>query len=320
MSGRRNKNKIILTVIVIAVAALAVSAAVAVKLATLEKERKKAELHGENGKFAMNYSDSMLAVDIGSPQGFVYDVKNDVIIFSKGSDRVVYPGSTTKLLTALFALNVLPTDQEITPGSELTLVKEGSSVAYIKEHHTLSVEMLVEAMLIPSGNDAAYVLAAATGRVLSGDDGIDGVLAVEYFMDGLREYASENGLCGTSLTVPDGYGDSDHYTTTEDMIIVSRLAMENELIMKYVSMPRTEVVYASGHTNEWINTNKLIDENSSFYSPYVTGLKTGSIDGECSLVFSFEFEDGREYIGGVFGSPDKNTRFYDALKIIESVR
>ena len=320
MFERRNKNKIILTVLVIVLAVLALSSAVAVKLATLEKERKKAELHGENGKFVMNYSDSMLSLDISSPQGFVYDVKNDVIIFSKGSDRVVYPGSTTKLLTALFALRVLPADREIAPGNELSLVKEGSSVAYIKEHHILSVEMLVEAMLIPSGNDAAYVIAAAAGREIEGDEQIDGVRAVDIFMTALRQYASEIGLCGTALSVPDGYGDSNHYTTTEDMIIVSRLAMENELIMKYASMPRAEVVYASGHTNEWTNTNKLLDKNSSFYSPYVTGLKTGSIDGECSLVFSFEFKDGREYIGGVFGSPDKNTRFYDALKIIESMR
>lgn len=320
MSANRNKNNIKLAILVIVLAMLVVSATVAVNLATRENKHHKAELHGVNGKFAMNYSESMLDLDISSPQGFVYDVKNDVIIFSKGSDRVVYPGSTTKLLTALFALSVLPPDKEIDPGDELLLVKEDSSVAYIKDHHRLTVEMLVEAMLIPSGNDAAYVLAAAAGREIGGDAEMSGVRAVEIFMTALRKYAYEIDLCGTALSVPDGYGDSDHYTTTEDMIIVARLAMENDLIMKYAAMPRAEVVYASGHTNEWVNTNKLLHEGGQFYSPYVTGLKTGSIDGECSLVFSFEFEDGREYIGGVFGSPDKNTRFYDALKIIESVR
>ena len=85
-------------------------------------------------------------------------------------------------------------------------------------------------------------------------------------------------------------------------------------------MAKASVVYASGHTNEWINTNKLLDKNGEFYSEYVTGLKTGTVEGECSLIFSFEFPDGRIYIAGVFGASDKNTRFYDALAIIEELK
>ena len=70
---------------------------------------------------------------------------------------------------------MLPENAIVTPGSELLLVKEGSSVAYIKSHHKLTVSMLVEGMLIPSGNDAAYVLAAAAGRVIADDESLDGV-------------------------------------------------------------------------------------------------------------------------------------------------
>jgi hypothetical protein len=184
----------------------------------------------------------------------------------------------------------------------------------------ITVEMLVEAMIIPSGNDATYVLAAAAGKRLSPDKTIDGKAAVDVFMIGLRAYAEKIGLCGSQILVPDGYEGDGHYTTVEDMIIVSRLATQNEIIMKYAAMPDASVVYASGHTNTWNNTNKLLDESGAFYSPYVTGLKTGTVDGECSLIFSFEFEDGRKYIAGLFGSPDKNTRFYDALKIIEELK
>lgn len=278
---------------------------------------KEATLHGTP---VISYSPNMLDVSISSTQAFVYDVSNDIVIYTKGQERVVYPGSTTKLLTALYALTLLEPYEVITPGNELELVKAGSSVAYIKSNHSLSVEMLIAGMLIPSGNDAAYVLAAAAGKKLSEDSGIDGKKAVELFMTGLRRYAADIGLCGTALTVPDGYAESEHYTTTEDMIIVSRLALENEIIKKYASMAEASVVYASGHTNNWTNTNKLLDKDSEFYSKYVTGLKTGSIDGEYSLVFSFELEDGRIYIAGVFGSGNKDDRFRDALKIIEKVR
>jgi D-alanyl-D-alanine carboxypeptidase (penicillin-binding protein 5/6) len=281
--------------------------------------RSEAVLHGEDSEHAIAYVENVLEVDITSPQSFVYDVSNDTIIFTKGEDKVVYPGSTTKLFTALYALSVLPEDAVITPGSELSLVKEGSSVAYIKSGHKLTVSMLVEGMLIPSGNDAAYVLAAAAGRVIAGDESLDGVRAADVFMGGLNSYAEKIGLCGTYFTVPDGYAEKEHYTTTEDMAIIARLAAKNELISEYVSKPTSDVVYASGHTNTWINTNKLIDPVSPYYSRYAKGLKTGSIDDEYSLVFSFEFDDGREYIAGVFGAETKNARFEDALKIIDAL-
>lgn len=309
-----------LTALVILLGVLAVIAAVSVWIASSHTPRDEAVLHGENGTPVMSYSENMLSLSLTSPQGFVYDVSNDTIIYTKGHERVVYPGSTTKLLTALYALTLLDPSETVIPGNELQLVREGSSIAYIKSHHSLTVEMLVQAMLIPSGNDASYVLAAAAGRKLSGDEAADGKSAVEYFMSGLRKYASDIGLCGTSLTVPDGYDGSVHYTTTEDMIIVSRLALQNDIIRKYASMPKASVVYASGHTNEWINTNKLLDRDGEFYSEYVTGLKTGSIGGEYSLIFSFSLGDGREYIAGVFGADDKDARFRDALKMIEELR
>ena len=281
--------------------------------------RSNAVLHDEDSEYAISYVENVLDVNISSPQAFVYDVSNDTIIFTKGEDKVVYPGSTTKLLTALYALSVLPEDAVITPGSELSLVKEGSSVAYIKSHHKLTVAMLVEAMMIPSGNDAAYVLAAAAGRVIANDESLDGMRAADVFMAWLNEYARKIGLCGTYFTVPDGYAGSEHYTTTEDMAIIARLAYKNDLITECASKPMSDVVYVSGHTNTWINTNKLLDPESPYYSRYARGLKTGSIDDEYSLVFSFVFDDGREYIAGVFGAETKNTRFEDALEIISAL-
>ncbi len=279
--------------------------------------RADAVLHGKDSAYVMTYSDSLCKISIKSPQGFVYDVKNDVFVFSKGEDKVVYPGSTTKLITALFALSVLPADTIVTAGDELDFVKSGSSIAYIKKGHRLTVEMLVQAMLLPSGNDAAYTLAAAVGRALEGNGELGASEAVKAFIKGVNDYAKKMGLCGTKITVPDGYAEAEHFTTTEDMAIIAKLASENEIISRYASMAEADVVYASGQTNTWVNTNLLLDTNSRYYSPCATGLKTGSISGEYSLVFSFVLEDGREYIAGVFGADEKNTRFQDACAIID---
>jgi D-alanyl-D-alanine carboxypeptidase (penicillin-binding protein 5/6) len=214
---------------------------------------------------------------------------------------------------------VLPADKVITAGDELDFVKQGSSIAYIKKGYRLTVEMLVEAMMIPSGNDAAYVLAAAVGREIKGSD-ISSTEALEAFTVGVNKYTNTIGLCGTLITVPDGYADEAHYTTTEDMAIIAIKAMDDPIISKYAGMYTDDVRYASGEINTWINTNKLLDKESKYYSPYAVGLKTGSISGEYSLLFSFRFDDGREYIAGVFGADGKNDRFEDANTIINYLK
>lgn len=281
--------------------------------------RTDSNLHDKESEYAISYSDNQLEIEIGSPQCFVYSVSDDTVIFTKGEDKVVHPGSTTKLLTAIYSLTLLDKNEIITPSDELELVKEGSSIAYINNGHKITVEMLIEGMLIPSGNDAAYILAAAAGRSIAKNQSISGEKAIEVFMDGLNEYAKSIGLCGTNFTCPDGYEDDTHYTTTEDMIIISKLALDNALIAKYCSMFKDDVIYASGHTNTWYNTNKLLDPNSLFYNRCVIGLKTGSLDDEYCLVFAFRFGDGREYIAGVFGDDSKNTRYEDAIKIIKEL-
>ena len=312
-------NKKVMAVIYITSFVLLMAVVVALVLPSFLDVRDRASLHEKDSEYAITYKYDELDINVKSPQAFVYDVSNDTIIFTKGENKVVYPGSTTKLLTALYALTVLPENTVVTPGEELSLVKEGSSVAYIKSYHKLTVSMLIEGMMLPSGNDAAYVLAAAAGRELAGDASLDGARAADLFMGKLNEYAKSIGLCGSYFTVPDGYAGDEHYTTTEDMAIIAKLASQNNLISECASKISSEVVYASGHTNTWINTNKLLDPESKYYSRYAKGLKTGSIDDEYCLVFSFEFDDGREYIAGVFGADQKNTRYEDALKIIEEL-
>ena len=277
--------------------------------------RPRAVLHNEFDTYAIAYSDSLYKISIRSPQGFVYDVKNDCFVYSKGETKVVYPGSTSKLMTALYSLSVLEPDRIVTAGDELDFVKPGSSIAYIKQGHKLTVEMLVEGMMLPSGNDAAYVLAAAVGREIAGDNATPEE-ALAAFTEGVNAYIKKLGLCGTSLAVPDGYAGEEHYTTTEDMALAAKAAMANPVIVKYAGIYSADVRYASGETNTWINTNKLLDKESKYYSPYAVGLKTGSISGEYSLIFAFRFDDGREYIAGVFGADMKNVRFEDANIII----
>lgn len=263
-------------------------------------------------------AEQLLDLSITSPQAFVYDRNSKEFLYITGEEYILFPASTAKLLTILYAMTLLSPDEPITPGNELELVPENSSIAYIKAHHTLTAEMLIEGMLLPSGNDAAYVLAAAAGKRL--DSSVpDGKAAVKVFMTGLNEYALSLGMCGSLFTTPDGFHDGSQYSTLEDMAIVARLAAENPLIMRYAGLASDDVVYASGHTNTWRNTNLQLFPKNEYYHEFVTGLKTGSGGtGNFSLITTVQFHE-ESFIIGIFSSPDETTRFRDTAVILKEL-
>ncbi|MBE6620760.1 MAG: D-alanyl-D-alanine carboxypeptidase [Ruminococcaceae bacterium] len=280
-------------------------------------DRPPADLHGKDDPGYIPVSGELLDLDLDARQAFVYDCNRGEIVYLKGEAEVVYPASTTKLLTVLCALEVLSPEEIITPGEELSLVEPGSSLAYVKDNHRLSVQMLVEGMLLPSGNDAAYVLAAAAGNRMS-DGEATGREAVAVFMDHMNEYAKTLGLKGSHFTVPDGLAGNEHYSTLEDMLLVARAAAQHPLISRYAAMAKDSVTYESGHTNTWVNTNAMLDPTSPYYRPSVTGLKTGSLDRNFCVIVTAE-AGGERYIIGIFGARDKNARFADAARAVDAL-
>lgn len=263
-----------------------------------------------------DFSGTVIKEKIRSECAFITDVSSgDTVYISGEADTVVYPASTTKLLTSLAALLCLPADTTITPGDEVYLPEAGSSFAYIRPNHTLTLEMLIEGMLLPSGNDAAYATAAACGYSLAGEE-VGYIEAVDEFVRYMNDYAESLGCTSTNFTTPDGYADEEHYSTLGDMALISRAAYDNEIIRKYAAMPEDNVIYASGHTNTWVNTNKFLDMSSKYYNKYVNGLKTGSLTGNYSLIVSYD-DGARECIIGVFGGRDDTSRYKDAADLIK---
>lgn len=277
-----------------------------------------ATLHASSDPGYIPYGKQIKLKSIACPQVFVYDMTAGEIIYMKGGDQVIRPASVTKLLTALYALTILEPDRLVPPGEEVGLISADSSIAYIKTHHTLSVEMLIEGMLLPSGNDAAYALAGAAGRVIADDPDLSAAQAIAVFMDGMNEYAKGIGCVGSYFTVPDGNDAKNPYTTAEDLILIGRLAAENEIIRKYAALSGDHVTYADGSVNDWTNTNVMLDPDSPYYHPAVTGLKTGAV-GERYHFLCLAEEGEKSYLIGVFGGRNKDVRFEDAKKICEKL-
>ena len=250
---------------------------------------------------------------------FIYNYDTDTLteLTRHGDDRI-YPASTGKLLTALLALDLMPPDTLISPGEEVFFTGENASIAYIRPGHTLTMEMLLEGMLLPSGNDAAYAIAAAGGRILAEDPDLAADAAVERFVLEMNAYAETLGCTGSHFTVPDGLAGEENYSTLHDMALIAKAAAEQPLILHYAGFVSDDVVYASGHTNTWVNSNKQLDESSPYYNAAVKGLKTGSLDGYYCLITLFDDGDHR-YLIGSFGAPTDEGRYEDTAAVINQL-
>ena len=257
-------------------------------------------------------------IDLAAIQAVVYDTAAGEYLFEKSnSSGKVYPASITKLFSAFVALQYMDAETLITAGSELDFVAADASVAVISRGQTLSVSMLVEGMLLPSGNDASYILATAAGRKIAGDPELSPPEAVQVFVDEMNTVAKSLGLRDSHFMNPDGYHVGGHYSSIPDLLKIAQLALESPIISQHVSIFRDDVVYASGETNSWENTNVLLNSDSDYYREDVCGLKTGytSQAGNC-LLSAFRREEGF-IIVGVFGCKEPEQRFEDTITLIE---
>lgn len=250
---------------------------------------------------------------------FVYDTADRKMLYSSTpSTETLYPASITKLFTAWVALRILEPDTVVTAGKELGLLQPGSSTALIAYGSRLTVEMLVEAMLLPSGNDAAYILSAAAGRELAGDPELSVKKAVALFVEEMNRQAAETGLANSHFANPDGYHDENHDSCPGDLATVGELALRNEIIAKYMALQQDSVTFHSGETVTWYNTNRLLNPESAWYSAAAVGMKTGYTQeaGYC-LLAAFQKEDGHILVG-IFDAENKLSRYTDAVVLFEA--
>lgn len=256
----------------------------------------------------------------------VYDLKSGEVLYAKNATDRAYPASITKLMTSIVALKYCDPDAVFTAGDELSFVTKGSSLAFIYKGHKLKLKMLIDAMMLPSGNDAAYVVAANAGRIIAGDKSLSAAEAVSVFVDKMNEEAKRLGCKGTHFANPDGYHDERHFTTAYDLALISEEALSYEIINKSVKKEQVNAVYESGQMMTWINSNYLIryhslstEDRKKWYSEYATGLKTGTTSQAGSCMVASAKKGDREIVAVLLKCKDGMGRYEDALEIINTI-
>lgn len=255
---------------------------------------------------------------IQSPYAIVYDATDEKVLYAKNAEEKCFPASTTKILTAAVILSNVPDDFVFTAGDELDFVNAGSSLAMLSKGCQLDVPTMLDALMLPSGNDASYTAAANVGRFLAEREDITDELAVEKFMDEMNRTLKRIGCENTHFSVPDGFHDDEHYTTVKDMLRVALYAKNFPALMESVQKAETTAEFLTGEQIYWSNSNQLLHEWSDRYYMYATGMKTGMTDqaGHCVVATAERF--GHELICIVFGSESANLRWNDTIALMDA--
>lgn len=259
-------------------------------------------------------------MELSARNAFAYNLESGTLYYLQGDwTERVYPASVTKLFSAYVALQYLDPETVITAGDELDLMAEDSSIAFIHAGNQLTVSMLIEGMLLPSGNDAAYMLAAAAAKAERNNPYLSAEAAIARFVELMNETAKSLDMRHSHFVNPDGYHADDHYTSSKDLLTIARLALENPVISQYASLHEDDVVYASGHTNSWTNTNALLNPWSSYYCPEAVGLKTGHTDEAGYCLLSAFRHDGELVVVGMFGCEERGQRFSQTIRLYQAL-
>ena len=221
---------------------------------------------------------------ISARSSVLYEPVTQTFVFEKNADEKLPMASTTKIMTALIAIEQCNLDKKVLIPSEATGI-EGSSI-YLKENDEISIRDLVYSVLLQSANDAATALALE----ISGD--------VKSFADMMNERAMQIGLSGTSFENPHGLDSSEHYTTARDLALLAAEALKNPTFSEICATYKY-TFNISDTPRTIVNHNKMLKLfNGAF------GVKTGYTDKSGRCLVASAKRDGISLISVTLNAPD----------------
>ena len=248
-------------------------------------------------------------ITTNSPSVILMDAKTGKILYSKNAFEQRYPASTTKLITAILTLeNCKLTDIATVSHDAIFNVPVGYSHASLQEGERLTIEQLLNVLLIPSANDAAFVLA----------EHIAG--SVDNFSEMMNNKAKEIGCLNTHFVNPNGIHDKDHYSTAYDLALIGKYAMQFDDIMRIAMVNQYTLPKTNKYDKEdriFNATNGLITKNDEYYYPEATGLKTGYTDKSGYCIVTTAKKGDVELLEVVLGSDNIKDRYEDCINLFD---
>ena len=251
--------------------------------------------------------------------------QNGKILYSQNENQKLYPASTTKIMTALLAIEYGKLDENIIVGKEINLLEADASKAGLKVGDQITLRNLIFGLLLPSGNDAANTIAVYIARKKQNEPTLDTQKSLHLFADLMNKRAKELGLKNTNFFNAHGYHDDNHYTTAYDLAIITKKAMEYEFFREVVGTTSYSVNYDKNfdktktnpnNNSLWYNSNLLLFSNSKYYYPGSTGIKTGYTSSSGHCLAASAAKEGIDLIAVVLNT-SKTGKWTDAKALMD---
>ena len=253
--------------------------------------------------FSLTSADAYEDFDLDAKAGLLIEADTGEILYEKNAHQENFPASLTKVMVALLVFEAIDegkialTDSVTATESAFEGLSSDGSTANIVPGETMTVEQLLNCMLIVSANEACNIL----GETLYG--------SVDAFVARMNERAKELGMNDTHFVNCTGLPAEGHVTSAYDIALMSR-----ELIWHHPDIRRFTTIWMDslrGGASMLVNTNKLV----RFY-PGATGLKTGSTDSAKYCISATAEKDGMELIAVILGGSTSDKRFTDAKALL----
>lgn len=236
----------------------------------------------------INDVDNSLVLDklrVNARNAIAIDGTTRQILYEQNCYEVVPMASTTKILTALVALNEGDLDRELTVTKNAASIR-GSKVGY-KAGETIKLRELLYGLMLKSGNDAAITIAEGLGG------------SIENFSKIMNHYATSLGLTTSHFETPHGLDSQKHYSSAYDLAILTAKAMENDTF-KEICGEKLITQDKYNFTREYQNINKIL-----WKIPDANGVKTGYTGGAGKCLVSSVKHEGRNIIIVVLNCSDR---------------
>lgn len=240
-----------------------------------------------------SFADDNIELNLYSKSCILVECSTNKVAYEKNSDTIMYPASTTKVLTAILAIENCNLSDTVTITNEMiSKVPSGYTTAYLKPGEQVTVEELLNCLLIPSANDAGFALAIH----ISG--------SVDKFSELMNEKAKEIGCTNTHFTNPSGIHDNNHYSTAKDMAVIGLYALNYPQITNICA--KTSYILHEGKYNQrnFETTNTLMKNSENNYYEYATGLKTGFTAPAGSCIIATAQKDEMKFLVVVLNAPE----------------
>lgn len=262
---------------------------------------------------------SEISPDIMSKAAALYDFETGTLLFEKNGDQRMSPASMTKLMSLHIAFNAIKrgdisfeTEVTVGPEDDFSHMPRRSSLMFIEEGQKVSLLQLMQGLAVPSGNDAAHMLA----RVVSG--------TVAAFVEEMNREASRLGFENIHFEEPAGLSE-ENYVTAKEFALFCREYIRLHPKSLDLLHNRAEFTYPAETTvteGAPSSYGPITQENYNILigrHPWVDGLKTGYIDESGYNISLTARADGRRLVAVVLGGPGENSREGALSRAIDGV-